>query len=358
MKWPHLYTLLQFLSAMLAKLFKYLNKLWVPVTFGAFHVCWCWIEALFSERRSHASAFSLYYRNINLEITINWLVDRQEIETIIEKENNICSPKMLTGCILLQTLHCYSCKMTTWIPFKPGHIPQRSCNGAAPLCNSVDVAAASGPLCPDFWVECSLHRLIAKFVLWELSALFLHRTTDSLYKSEIDFMLQPYARCDFFFFYPIILLQQYYQIIALEVCWRVFFFFSFSKSSSLCSSKLMDEGQQCYPPHFCLHPCCTAFQTRARSSLVPPDRTSVSIREYYWCAAVSACLPPSLYGWGGGGGKGTPLFSTISHIVHIWDRSIVLYWTICCIACDSLNLWTLLISHVFQISYQVQLQKT
>lgn len=114
---------------------------------------------------------------------------------------------------------------------------------------------------------------------------------------------------------------------------------SFSKSSSLCSSKLMDEGQPCFPPHFCLHPCCIEFQTRARSSLVPPDRTSVSIREYYWC------LPPSLYGWK----KGTPLFSTISHIVHIWECSIVLYWTMCCIAWDSLNLWTLLISHVFQI---------
>lgn len=36
-----------------------------------------------------------------------------------------------------------------------------------------------------------------------------------------------------------------------------------------------------------------------KSSAFPlsPDRTSVSIREYYWCAAVSVCLPPSLDSW-------------------------------------------------------------
>lgn len=100
-----------------------------------------------------------------------------------------------------------------------------------------------------------------------------------------------------------------------------FVFFSSKIKQSLFpfQPKLMDERQPCFPLHLCLHPCCIEFQTRAQSSLVPPDRTSVSIRVLLMRCCIS--LFSTIFGQLK---RVIPLSFTISHIVHIGEHRIIL----------------------------------
>lgn len=105
-------------------------------------------------------------------------------------------------------------------------------------------------------------------------------------------------------------------------------FWVFSKVGSLfipCLKFKQIDGQPRFSFHFCLPPCCIEFRTRTQSSLVHPDRTSVSIRERYWCASVSVCLQTSL-----DSRKRNPIILyNQPHSTHVWKCSIILFWWLC-----------------------------
>lgn len=207
----------------------------------------------------------------------------------------ICSASGLEKEIFLGFLLPLKCwhyvlYLTTFLPVLQLKMPV-----GITLCETLDVRVAFShtnpvmeqPHCVTAWMlqlwailsvaGRSLHRLIVKLVLWELSAL----NNRVLIWEGDRHLVAAICRNSF--------------IPAWSSDNDIMFFFSFSKSSSLCplsrSSWLMKDNYALLLPLF----TSMLYWVTDKSSMFPcsSDRTSVSIRQNYWCAAVSVCLPPS-----------------------------------------------------------------